>query len=43
MLFRSMIGDVLIGGQEDLEKVYTEMVNDALESMGKAGIGDGTD
>ena len=37
-----MIGDVLIGGQEDLEKVYTEMVNNALESMGKAGIGDGT-
>ena len=38
----NMIGDVLIGGQEDLEKTYTEMVNSALESMGKAGIGDGT-
>lgn len=37
----NMIGEALIGGQEDLEKVYTEMINNALKEMGKAEIGDG--
>ena len=37
----TMIGEALIGGQEDLEKVYTEMVNNALKAMGKAEITDG--
>ena len=37
----TMVGEALIGGQEDLEKVYTEMVNNALKAMGKAEITDG--
>lgn len=37
----NIIGEALIGGQENLEKVYTEMVNNALKAMGKAEITDG--
>lgn len=36
----NMIGDPIIGGQEDLAKVYTEAINHALKAMGKAEISD---
>lgn len=32
----NMIGKAIIGGQEDLDKSFTEAVNAALKSMGKA-------
>lgn len=32
----NMIGKAIIGGQEDLDKAFTEAVNAALKSMGKA-------
>lgn len=32
----NMIGKAIIGGQEDLDKTFTEAVNAALKSMGKA-------
>lgn len=36
----AMLGDAIIGGQQDLEDTYKAAVNDALLSMGKAEIGD---
>lgn len=34
----NIVGDAIIGGQENLEKVFTEAVNQALKKMGKAQI-----
>lgn len=34
----NIIGDALIGGQEDVADTYLAMINHALESMGKAAI-----
>lgn len=34
-----MIGEAIIGGQRDLEQAYTDAINNALVSMGKAEIG----
>lgn len=34
----NIIGDAIIGRQKDLEQVYTDAVNKALETMGKAEI-----
>ena len=34
----NMLGDTIVGGQRNLEKTYTDAVNDALESMGKDGL-----
>lgn len=36
----AMLGDAIIGGQQDLEETYKAAINDALLSMGKAEIGD---
>ena len=36
----AMLGDAIIGGQQDLEDTYKAAVNNALLSMGKAEIGD---
>jgi Thiol-disulfide isomerase and thioredoxins len=36
----NMIGDAIIGGQQDLEETYKAAVNDALLALGKAEIGD---
>ncbi|MDE7016471.1 MAG: TlpA family protein disulfide reductase [Lachnospiraceae bacterium] len=35
----NMIGDAIIGGQTDLAKSYTDAINKALLSMGKAELG----
>lgn len=34
-----IVGDPIIGGQQDLAKTYTDAVNVVLQSMGKAEIG----
>lgn len=34
----NIIGDAIIGGQENLAEVFTSAINDALKSMGKAEI-----
>lgn len=36
----NMLGDAIVGGQQDLEGTYKAAVNDALLAMGKAEIGD---
>lgn len=35
----NIVGDPIIGGQQDLAKTYTDAVNVVLQSMGKAEIG----
>lgn len=35
----TIVGDPIIGGQQDLAKTYTDAVNVVLQSMGKAEIG----
>ena len=34
----NIVGEAIIGANEDLEAVYTEHINAALESIGKQGI-----
>lgn len=34
----NVVGDAIIGGQEDLKETFTEAVNQALKKMGKAEI-----
>lgn len=34
----NIMGDAIVGGQKNLEKTYTDAVNQALKSMGKDGI-----
>ena len=36
----NLVGDVIIGGQEDLAGTYTDAVNRALKQMGKAEMTD---
>lgn len=36
----NMLGNAIVGGQQDLEETYKAAVNDALLAMGKAEIGD---
>lgn len=35
----TIVGDPIIGGQQDLAKTYTDAINVVLQSMGKAEIG----
>lgn len=35
----NLLGDAIVGGQQDLEETYRAAVNDALLAMGKAEIG----
>lgn len=37
----NIIGDAIIGGQKNLDEVFTEAINQALRATGKAEIGDG--